>query len=854
VAAVPVQLSDGGTSTLAQIQAPSGQWLTVTWQAGQLPTPTVTGAVATYADVFPGVDLSVTVTPSGLSEVLIVKSAQAASDPGLGSVDFGIDDGNLTTTEASGGTAVAAAADGSPQLTSSAPTWWDSSSPGSGPAGPGGDGVPRPLDHTISDSQITVDAGQAARAPGATYPVYIDPPVDTSKVSYTYVDSAYPTTSYWNGSGAPDSYAHVGYINAANSDDGQNHVTRSFWSMNTSAVVGKHIDDAQFNTYEVYSSSCTARTVELWTAGAATASTTWNSQPGLSALSDSANVAYGYNASCPSHAVGFDALAAVQRAADAGDGAINFALRATASQESDWLSWKKFASNPTLHIDYHSVPGRPAWRSLSGCTYVCTTSHYTADGTPTVTALALDSDGGTLTYHFEICYGDANGTGSCPSSGTVSGQAVNTGDNYQSHWASYTSGPLSDNNYGYRAYACSTVCGPWSDWFWFTLDRTAPPAPTIVASSDVANSTMSTPSRFGVVGETKETITLSAPADPHVYGYSWALVPSGAPVTLPANLSCGEQINGYATTCAGAVGGTVTVTVTMPEQEATFEAITFSASGVTASGGMPSAVTFHAQSDYSDPSTGYASPVQQGHSWLTDAGQPGCFASGSTAVADSATPGQPLISQGGTACLISDSTAPIAPSGFGTNTALQLNSGSNSFAASAGSIIDTTKNFTVAAWLKPSDASSSLVESALTQDGANASVFFLQNSLDHWRFCMSAADSASFTGNCAISAGTVSTTAWTYVVGEYEADDNMLLLYTSSSGQVGTPTIATQTQHVASSGPVTIGRDKLGTSYRFWSGEILDPVVAQGIAAKDQLSQLGGLTAPSALNKPVIGS
>ncbi|MFD0346109.1 hypothetical protein ACFQ0M_08570 [Kitasatospora aburaviensis] len=53
--------------------------------AGEAPTPTADGAGLTYPDVLPsGVDLRLTVTPAGgVQEVLVVKNAAAAADPGL---------------------------------------------------------------------------------------------------------------------------------------------------------------------------------------------------------------------------------------------------------------------------------------------------------------------------------------------------------------------------------------------------------------------------------------------------------------------------------------------------------------------------------------------------------------------------------------------------------------------------------------------------------------------------------------------------------------------------------------------------------------------------------------------------
>ena len=77
-AAVPVRFSAGGNGPLAQVRAPSGQWLTESWPAGPLPAPVVHGNTARYPEVLPGVDLVLTATATGMSEVLMVKDAAAA--------------------------------------------------------------------------------------------------------------------------------------------------------------------------------------------------------------------------------------------------------------------------------------------------------------------------------------------------------------------------------------------------------------------------------------------------------------------------------------------------------------------------------------------------------------------------------------------------------------------------------------------------------------------------------------------------------------------------------------------------------------------------------------------------------
>lgn len=75
-------LSGGGSGPLVSLTV-DGKNLSLTWPSA-LPVPSLSGASATYADVLAGVDLQVTATPAGgVEETLVVRTAQAASDPAL---------------------------------------------------------------------------------------------------------------------------------------------------------------------------------------------------------------------------------------------------------------------------------------------------------------------------------------------------------------------------------------------------------------------------------------------------------------------------------------------------------------------------------------------------------------------------------------------------------------------------------------------------------------------------------------------------------------------------------------------------------------------------------------------------
>ncbi|MPY56808.1 DNRLRE domain-containing protein [Streptomyces spongiae] len=72
-----------------------GHEVTLSWP-GELPEPVISGASALYRNVFDGVDLLLTAQASGFSHVLIVHSAEAAADPALTKLSYGLSSPDLT--------------------------------------------------------------------------------------------------------------------------------------------------------------------------------------------------------------------------------------------------------------------------------------------------------------------------------------------------------------------------------------------------------------------------------------------------------------------------------------------------------------------------------------------------------------------------------------------------------------------------------------------------------------------------------------------------------------------------------------------------------------------------------------
>jgi Concanavalin A-like lectin/glucanases superfamily/Glycosyl hydrolases family 2, sugar binding domain/Glycosyl hydrolases family 2 len=140
--------------------------------------------------------------------------------------------------------------------------------------------------------------------------------------------------------------------------------------------------------------------------------------------------------------------------------------------------------------------------------------------------------------------------------------------------------------------------------------------------------------------------------------------------------------------------------------------------------------------------------------------------------------------------------------------ALQFN-GSNQFVDTGAAILDTTGNYTAAAWVKLDSLGG--FATAVSQDGPSNSAFFLQYSGVDNRFAF------SFTGLRALAPSPPETGRWYHLVGVRDASAGTLTLYVDGQ-RAGT---ATACFGDSSSGPTVIGRAKFGGNpVDYWRGAI----------------------------------
>jgi hypothetical protein len=492
----PVSLSGGGTDALATLGT-NASGLTLTWPS-RLPAPSISGAIATYRDVLPGVDLLVTATDmGGLSEVLVVRDTSAAANPKLRALTLGLVTHGLTVSNDGNGNLTAT--NSTHQLAYSAPaaTMWDSAGAAkvatatrptapdpaaSSAAGPGPGAHVAKVRVSVSRGGLTLRPDQSLLHGAHTeFPVFIDPTwnpnyANGSEQAYDEVQEGCPTTSNYNSttySGEPA----VGL----NSFSGCIGRERSYFRVGIpSAVWGTHVVSATVNTIETYSSSCSASgTVHLWSTGGISSFTTWNTRPTPSTDVTSRSIGPACS-SAPS--VGFTVTSKAVEAAAGHWTSWTFVL---IGNESSGTYRKRFEHNPSIQIEYNHIPDVPSSpAAAAGSTNVgcATATPYPWMGStagvtpPTMQAKLSDGDGGQVQGTFSY-WEDGTTTKYTLTSTVASGGTAKV-----SFPSSFISGLTTGAVVDWQTQATDGLdMSAWSAVCHFGVDLTAPPPPTITS-------------------------------------------------------------------------------------------------------------------------------------------------------------------------------------------------------------------------------------------------------------------------------------------------------------------------------------------------------------------------------------
>ncbi|MFF3367096.1 LamG-like jellyroll fold domain-containing protein [Streptomyces misionensis] len=818
-AAADIAFSGGGAHTpLARISR-DGK----TYSVGSpwtLPTPMLAGATATYQNVMPGTDLVVQATPDGFSENLVVKSRDAAESADLSQIRFPVSADGVSAHDTGAGAAAFVDAQGRPVFTTGIALMYDSSTAPAAPAsaqttkslaavktasvdgtaldGPAPGAHTTTMDVTFSNDALTLKPDASfLDDPGTTYPVVLDPQTTSASLAgWTTVWTSSPSTSFWKTSHA----LGVGYDAWVD-----NKKARSFYQFDTHTLGGKKILSATFQALEVWSANCTDEEVQLWRTGSISSSTTWSKQPAWSAQVDSVSTAKGYSSSCPGGNVDFDATKAVSYTA--GQSGSTTTLGLQAANENDPVAWKQFASpsdhKPTLSVTFVSKPSTPTGVKMSNPSLACGTTLATAvvirDTTPTLTAAPKSADGSqsTLRPNFEVYKYDADAadplvSSGSPSAWTASGTAgtwttptLTNGQTYRFRARTQYKYTF-DANTGYMYSGWSTSC-------WFKIDTSRPAQPDVDSTTYPECASPDSPDECAANGGVGApgSFTLKANGATDVVKYTYQL--NDNPVQTK---TFSTATTSYTRSLAPDVRGLNTLTVQT----------------------WDSAGNVSASYTYSFKVAPGAGPVDQ---WSMDEGT-------GTAAAD------PI---GGKDATLNGGAVWSDKARLGQ--ALQ-GDGTSAYAKTASSALDTTKSFTVAAWVRLTGDSHNAV--AVAQSGTNGSAFALYYSTAYqaWIFNRYTTDSSSPTIVRSISTATPEVGVWTHLMGVYDAQEQTIQLFINGVPQ-GDP-VAFTTPWQATGG-IQIARGQAGGTFTdYFPGQVDEVTAWNRILSEEEIADLQAMT------------
>ncbi|WP_053739374.1 LamG domain-containing protein [Nocardia sp. NRRL S-836] len=392
-----LSLSGGGDATLVRLTSENTEFA-LRW-TGSLPQPRVDGNVATYENVLPDVDLKMSVEVDGYGQYLVVKTPEAAKNPDLARVRFGLDTRNLAVSRTPDGGIVAADPTGKPVFTSPRSEMWDSKP-----------GTPRAdVDVEITADSLTLVPDQKLlTSADATFPIIIDPHLNEAnrdKTGWTTVykndnDASIANSTHWNGhnSQAETKSWLTGTTTArAGRAYGESYLrTKSYFQFDTGFLAGKTNLGAWLNTVVVWGPDCAqSRGFHLYKSDPVGEGTSWNQQPATGSIGDTISVPVDSDGTCRGNkAVSFPAGSGLR------PGTTSTFMLAPDNMD-DVNAWRKFDPARTqLKINFNTPPNTPEFLGTepaipAACGH-CGGLPYLKDSTLRVITRMTDDDGHAL--------------------------------------------------------------------------------------------------------------------------------------------------------------------------------------------------------------------------------------------------------------------------------------------------------------------------------------------------------------------------------------------------------------------------------------------------------------------------
>ncbi|MEU0529105.1 LamG-like jellyroll fold domain-containing protein [Amycolatopsis tolypomycina] len=861
---IDVKLNPGGAGSAAAPivrEGRDGKEVGLKWTS-DLPAPALDGDTATYAEVLPGVDLTVKASPEGFTENLVVKTPEAAKNPKLREIPFGLHTRNTTVSvtegEGRGTPAQATPTDGlevkdtagQVVFSGDASRMWDSSGDGS-PAerelGEGGGRREAVMDVALTDDKVTITPDQAfLNDPATRYPVSLDPDYwcdSCGNQAHVVVQSGFRDAHNWNASTGDLSNLKAGYQNFDTAG-----TSRTYIQMNSARLAGTVVNSATLNTKVQHSAKCAdaAKPTGLWLSNPASPETTWAAQPGWGYQVSTMNVANCNDA--PNVDGVFNATAAAKDAAANRWQSTWFVL--AAANEGDGVSaWRRFDLNPYFAVNYDSYPNPPAALSMQNGTLPCTSGPnrpWVSTKTPQIAGRLSDPDGGTVYGKFALAYG-ALGHNVYVHDNAANLVPVGTAGSNQQATAQLAAVPPGwineDGIYNWSMQAYDGTL--WSNWVGnceFTVD-TKVPAPPVLAMASWTNPK--------VQGDAVEFDVWTGMATENFYDIDHFIYTTdgsepqtqGSP-TAPATQGVDADGKMVATTAIKVVAanGNQNLIKVKSVNKA----------------GMPSpnatcVVLAESNPALDGPSCSYhVQPLTPGKNlvaaWGADEPSGTTLVDSASSTPDNATlPTHLATASGGVTqgAGYNHGTSWTHPdtSGYsdGVKGAISLD-GSSGYAQTGDRVLDASKSFTVAAWAKLTDTTHS--QTIIAQDGTQSMALALQYHVENnsWALRVTAGDSATPAAAWAFSSRPPQIGVWTHVAGTYDASTQVATLYIDGAKQ--STVIA---QPWAATGPVVLGAAKWsGTRVDFFQGTLDDLQVWQRALSGQDVHDLAGVAVPLA--------
>jgi YD repeat-containing protein len=346
-----LQLSGGGTKVLARLGS-GARSMSLSWPS-VLPAPQVRGPRATYASVFPGVDLVVAAQVSGgFDETLVIHGAAAARDPQLRNLTLGVwvSKGLAQRAGKDGAVSVQTTA-GKAVFSSPAPVAWDSARPaGSGAvstvAGPARGAHVAMVPARYGAGSVITNIPSSLTGASAVYPVYVDPAYSQTQAweGYGEIQSAFPNNNELNNT-------YDGKVSVGNDGSGVDRGNYVLGLPPLPTGLAATVTSATF-TGEVVTTDTSAsesHTVNLYDTAQYTSSSTWNSPPAQTAGPVAAT--FSTASTTPNQNVPWNVTSWMQTALNSG--AFQLSVELVNSDETDVVSqFLEFSANPTLTYTY----------------------------------------------------------------------------------------------------------------------------------------------------------------------------------------------------------------------------------------------------------------------------------------------------------------------------------------------------------------------------------------------------------------------------------------------------------------------------------------------------------------------